>query len=801
MHRLKLVLLTLIATGSLMAQDLSKLTPEQMEMYKKYIAGKNVTTTPAATVTPKDNVEVRTLQTADSIIPPLAQVSKPNVFGSYLFNSQNLTFEPKLNIPTPQNYILGTYDELIIDVSGLYEANYKLKVSPEGLIRIPNVGPLKVVGLKIEDATRIIKNQVSKVYSGVSSGETKVNVTLGNIRSIRVTVVGEAVRPGTYTLPSLATAFNALYACGGPNDVGSMRDIKVIRAGKIIASLDVYRFLVDGLLIDNIPLQDNDVIKIDPYKIRVTMNGMIKHNGIFEGVSGETLQNLVRYAGGFSENASTEKVTVYRLTEKEKTVVDVPKDQIAGFKIKSGDIYTVSGIYDKFDNRVDVIGSVYRPGAYALENGMTVKKLIEKAAGLKEDAYLNMAIIIRKQENQIPKIINFNPGEILNGNAPDILLQKDDQVEIKSLFEYKEGETVSISGAVKSSGTFLLIENVSLKDLIYKARGFTDLASPNLIELVRPVKNQDSLLLDNKKSIVYKFSMDKDMNFINGSADVLLENGDQVIVRSISGYEGIRMVRIEGEIINSGSYNITGKSERISDLIARAGGFTKYAYKPGAFLIRTERPTPVEQKLNKIMEVNSQEQLKSNQLGNSIDVSMLKTAGATSIQGFAAMDSLQQKLSGVNVVKEISATEGVVGIDLNKIMNHPNSKYDLILEEGDLIYIPRELQTVRVLGKVLFPTYVSFDPEVNLKGYISSAGGFSQTANKGKVFVLYPNGTARSTKNFLGIKFYPKIVPGSRIVVPEKPIEVKLKMSTGETIGVLTSVTSMIALIYSIIKK
>ncbi len=798
MNKLKLVLFLTFTISGLMAQDLSKLTPEQMEMYKKYMAGKNAPASNPTVATPQNTVEVRSVQ--DTVQNSVAPTPKNSVFGSYLFSSQNLTFEPKLNIPTPQNYILGTYDELIIDVSGLYEANYKLKVSPEGLIRIPNVGPLKVAGLKLEDASRIIRNQVSKVYSGVSSGETKVNVTLGSIRSIRVAVVGEAVRPGTYTLPSLATAFNALYACGGPNEIGSLRDIKVIRSGKLIATLDVYRFLVDGLLIDNIPLQDDDVLKIDPYKIRVTVTGGLKHSGIFEGIKDDSYQNIIRYAGGYTDLADRSRITIFRLVGKQRTVVDVNEKQLSTFKVQSGDSANVSSIYNKFNNRVDIKGSIYRPGAYAIEPGLTVKELIAKADGIKEEAYLNMAYITRKKENQIPEIIGFNLGAVLNGNAADILLQKDDQVEIKSLFDFREGQSVSIIGEVKAPGKFPLIENISLKDLIFKARGFTEMALTDSVELVRIIKDQFTLSSTNKKSTVQKFSLDKELNFKNGKGDIFLENGDQVIVRSISGFEGIRMVRIEGEVIQPGNYNITNKAERISDLVKRAGGFTKYSYPLGAFLIRSEKSNDTEQKLTKIMAENSKKQLE-NQPNKTLDANILKAAGASTITGYTAMDSLQKKLTGSDVVSKLFIPEGVVGLNLKEIMRNPGGKYDLKLEEGDVIQVPRELQTVRVLGQVLFPTMVRYDQSMNLRDYISNSGGFSLNANINKVFVLYPNGTAKSTKSFLGLKIYPKIEPGTRIIVPEKPIEIKNKMTPAETVAILTSISSTVALVYSILKS
>jgi len=805
MNKLRLLLFSLslfVAAGMLIAQDLSKLTPEQMDMYKKYMSGKSSGVSNATTAnSTKDNVEIRKVDFADSVntSPPRESnsTSKLALFGSYLFSTQNLTFEPKLNIPTPPSYILGTYDELIIDISGLYEANYKLKVSPEGSIRIPNVGPIKVAGLTILNATKTIRNMVSKVYTGISTGQTNVNVTLGSIRSIRVTIVGEAVRPGTYTLPSLATAFNALYACGGPNGIGTMRDIKVIRAGKVIAKLDVYKFLVDGLLLDNISLQDEDIIRVDPYKIRVNINGAVKHVGIYEALHGETLQNLIRFTGGYTDNAYKEKITAYRLTGKEKTVVDVTEKQVQSFQMKSGDSIVISTTLNQYDNRVDIKGSVFRPGAYALESGLTVKELIKKAGGITEDAYMNMAYISRKKENHIPEIIGFNLGEVLNNQAPDVLLQKNDTVAIRSLFDYREKQSVSIIGQVKSPGVYSLIENITLKDLIFKARGFTEMALTDSVELIRIVKDQATLLSTNQKTTVQKFTLDKDLNFKDGVGDILLVNGDQVIVRSISGYEGIRLVRIEGEVLHPGSYNILNKAERISSVLKRAGGFTNYAYPIGAFLIRSESSNAIEQKLNTIVRENIKNQLET-QNTNTLDANMLK---ATGINGYNAMDSVQKKLSGSDVVDKIFNPEGVVGINLKEIVKSPGGKYDLKLEEGDIVYIPRELQTVRVLGQVLFPTIVRYDHSMSLKSYISNSGGFSSNANKRKVFVLYANGTAKSTTSFLGFKCYPKIEPGARIIVPEKPVEIKSRLTPGETVGILTSITSVAALVYSIIIK
>ena len=797
MNKIRLTLLCLAAAGSLFAQnvDVSKLSPEQKAAYAKYTG----TAGAAKTATATETEEVVTERTVDAG----TQQAKPNagtgVFGSELFSSQNLTFEPKLNIPTPPSYILGTYDEIDIDISGLYEANYKLKVSTEGTIRIPNVGPIKVSGMKMSDATRLIRNRVGSIYMGVSTGQTHVNVTLGSIRSIRVTVIGEAARPGTYTLPSLATAFNALYACGGPGAMGSMRDIEVIRHGQVVTKIDVYHFLVDGVLKGNIALQDEDVLKISSYQLRVTIKGAVKHNGIFEALPDETLSNLIHFAGGYTDNAYKTNITLLRLTDIEKTVVDIKESEIPTFALKSGDEYAISTTYDEFNNRVDINGSVYRPGAYALEPGMTVKQLIAKADGVTKDAYLNMAYITRKKENEIPEIIGLALGDVLHGIVPDVPLQKDDQVEIRSLFDYREGQSVSIWGAVKSPGSFPLIENITLKDLIFKARGFSEMASTDSVELIRIIKDQKTLLTTDVKTQTMKFALDKDLNFKSGQGDILLENGDQVIVRSISGYEGIRMVRVEGEVIQPGDYNITNKSERLSDLVRRSGGFTRYAYPLGAYLIRNEKQTGVEKKLNQIIAGNAKKQMETED-NNAIDVSLLKASGGTSLKSISTMDSIQQKLKGTSNIDKLNETEGIVGIDLKTIMSHPGGKNDLFLEEGDVLYVPRELQTVRVMGEVLFPTFVRYDSHMSFNGYISNAGGFSNIANKKQAFVLYANGTAKSTSSFLGIKHYPKIKPGARIVIPQKPTEIKNSMTTAETISVMSSLATVAALIFSVLK-
>ncbi|OIP85030.1 MAG: hypothetical protein AUK44_00695 [Porphyromonadaceae bacterium CG2_30_38_12] len=796
-----LILFLFVSVTALWSQDLSKLTPEQLAMYNKYMAGKSSSAGKVAT--PNENVTTRQVAkdtTNKEVKSEEKLVSNLTIFGSYLFSQQNLTFEPQLNIPTPTNYILGTYDELIIDVSGLYEANYKLKVTPEGLVRIPNVGPVKVAGLTIESATRIVKSQIAKVYTGMESGETRVNISLGNIRSIRVTVIGEATRPGTYTLPSLATAFNALYACGGPGSIGTMRNIKVMRDGKVAAHLDIYRFLVDGVLENNISLRDNDVLLISPVIARASLRGAVKREGIFEIKKNETLSDLITFAGGYSDNAYKDKITNYRLTNTEKTVVDVLQNQVATYKIHTGDEFVVAKTLNRFDNRVVLIGAVFRPGDYAIESGLTLQKLLEKAGGVKEDAYLLKGFITRKKENQIPELLSFNIQKVLDGSQPVILLQKDDEVEIKSLFDYREKETVSIVGEVKAPGTFTLIDNITLKDLIFKANGFTEMAMTDSVELIRIIKDKQTLLTSKNKTTVQKFCIAKNLELKEDEGNIFLKNGDQVVVRRISGYEGVRMVKIEGEVIYPGAYNITNKGERISDLLKRSGGLTAYAYPQGAFLISKEKIDETQNKLNRIVQENSKKLLE-NQDNRSLDVNLLKASGATTIDGYKSLDSIKNNSSGIEVVDKIFQQEGAVGLDIKDIVRNPGGKYDFVLEEGDVIYVPRAQQKVRVVGQVLFPTIVRYDKSNKASDYVNFAGGFAKNADKSKLFVIYANGSARSTKSFLGIHTYPKVAPGARIVIPEKPMEITNKLSPAESIGILSSITSVTALIYSILSR
>lgn len=814
MKKYLLAFLLSFLTLSLFAQSFENLTPEQLEMYKKYLGQKN-----AFLSQPQENSFSERINNdnqkdvsrslllsnsgdsidlgseLDYIQFKKWQAEKKgmkalSVFGQELFLNQKLTFEPKLNLPTPPTYTLGTYDELIVDISGLYEANYSLKISPDGYIRIPAVGMIKVSGLTIESATSTIMNRLSKVYTGIYSGATHVNVSLGNIRSIRVIIAGEATRPGTYTLPSLATAFNALYACGGPNKNGSMRNIKLLRKGKVIATIDLYRFLVDGIATDNISLQEDDVIKLEPYQKRVSMKGAVKHEAIFEAKDGETLSDLIRFAGGLKETASEKIITAIRNDGNQKKVVDVISEQTALFKLESGDQFEISSLYEKFSNRVIIEGAIHRPGIYALDANMTVKSLLQKADGITEEAFIDLATIYRKRDNDKPEVISFHLKKLLDNVIPDILLQKEDSLFIGSYENYHISETVSIWGEVKNPGVYQMNEKIRVKDLILMAKGYTEKASTDTIELVRMIKDSHTLNNTNEKSFVIHVPMNTNFEHANNK-DFILRNGDQIIVRSIPGYEDVRMVKVEGEVIQPGSYNILNKTERVSDLLKRTGGITKYAYPVGAYLIRTEKTSGVEGILKRKMVDNAKKQLTDRK---NVDKDLLDNAD------LSITEEIKKNMSGSKSAEELLENEGIVGINLEDIINNPGSRKDLFLEDGDILYVPRELQTVRVLGEVLFPTYVSYKKSMSLKSYVGNAGGFTDRAKKGKIFVLYANGRAKTTSSFLGIKNYPSIRPGSHIVVPEKPIDIKEKLSTPELVSIMSSIATVAILIVSVFK-
>lgn len=696
------------------------------------------------------------------------KANKLEIFGLSIFKDVNLTFEPNLRLATPNNYVLGPDDELIIDVYGDSEANYNLFVTPEGKIKLPLAGVVSVGGLTIEEAKSVIKKKLSTIYGGISSNTTKVSIALGDIRSITVNVIGEVAYPGSYTIPSLASVYNALYVSGGPTEKGSFRKIQVTRGHSVIAVVDLYDFLVFGKQC-NLRLQDQDVIKILPYTKRVSISGEVKIPAIFEMKEFETVSNLIQFAGGFTENAYRDRITAYRNTTKEKSVIDVTLPQYNTYLTESGDEYKVGELLKRFTNRVQITGSVYRPGVYSLTEGMKASDLLAKADGLTEDAFATRAVVYRKNAKNLPEITSFSPLDVLEGKN-DLKLQREDSIHISSILTMRENEYIYVTGEVVAPNQYPFAPGMTIKDALLMAKGLTAKADQGEIEVYRQITDLKVLNEDLNKAVGYKFKIDKDLAYNDSAANFKLKKEDRVIIRSIYGFEDIKQVSIEGEIKAPGNYVITSKNQRISDLIRMSGGLTNYAYAQGAYLIRKSKKTDSEKKLLKKVAQN---------LGSKV----MKQAEAT--------DSTELK-------KQLLNETDIVGISLKEIIDNPGSQYDLILEEGDLLSIPKMLETVNVSGEVMMTNTVRYQKNLSFKDYVDAAGGFSSKALKGKSYVVHANGSVNVTKSFCGIKRYPKVNPGSRIIIPEKPV--KEKMTTGEVISITTSIVSVAAIIVSLFK-
>ncbi|AFK02923.1 Soluble ligand binding domain-containing protein [Emticicia oligotrophica DSM 17448] len=514
-------------------------------------------------------------------------IRREKYFGLNLFTNKKIVFEPNLRIPTPKNYILGTDDELNISITGFAVQNYKAKVSPEGTIQIDILSPIYVSGLTIEQARERIISRLKSRFAGLNStgGGLYADVTLGNIRSISVTVIGEAVQPGTFTVPSLANVFNVLYACGGPSEIGSMRNIEVFRNGKLIRTLDVYDFLLRGDQKDNIILQDQDIIHIPYVGGQVSLLGEIRNPKIFEIKQGETLKDIFAFAGGFKELAYTKSISLERVTPTEKRIITIVQNEIASFIPQKGDIYTVGKVLNRLENVVTIKGAVYREGNYELEKGMTLKQLINIAEGLKEDAFKERVLLKRERENLEPEIINVNLSEILLGKKEDISLKLRDTVFIKSYKDLRERLTVSISGAVNKAGVYEFVDNMTVSDLIMIAGGFSDGASASKIEIARRIKG-DTTGVSKEQSIKIE-TIDIDRNLIGKeSKKLMLKPFDRIYVRTLPRYEEQKNVSIVGEVFYPGPYALRDKTEKISDLIYKAGGMKSEADLGSAKFIR-----------------------------------------------------------------------------------------------------------------------------------------------------------------------------------------------------------------------
>ncbi|WP_441000684.1 SLBB domain-containing protein [Fodinibius sp. SL11] len=680
---------------------------------------------------------------------------RSRIFGADLFRRDKVSFTPSLNVPTPENYQLGAGDQLIIDIWGAAEQTYEVTVSTEGTITIANLGPIYVNGLTIETARERIKSSLSKIYSGLQSDtdeptDTQARISLGNVRSINVTVLGESRFPGTYTLPSLATVFNALYSAGGPDSTGTFREIEVIRGDSIAATLDIYDFLVYGNQKDNIRLRDQDIIKIDPYISRVELNGKTKRTGIFELKEGETIQDLITFAGGFASDAYTKRLKVIGNTGSQKRINDIRYPEQNDFQLRDGDRVQVDKVLDRFANRVEIQGAVFREGDYELKDSTTVYSLIQRAEGIREDAFMNRGLVYREQNDLSTEVVSFNVRELLNNpEQNDISLQRNDIVRISSIFDLREDYTISVVGAVQEPGTFPFVENMTLEDVIFQANGFKESAAPYRIEVSRRIDSGDSMYVAREMAEIHRFRVNENLELDDKTAGFTIKPFDKIFVRNAPNYYEQRQVTIKGEVLFPGKYTLDEQDMRISDLIQRAGGLTQYAYSPGGNLTRD-----IEQK---------------------VDTTFLNIADTLD-----SGSDLQQKTTKV-------------GIDLAKIIQNPGSRHDLILREGDVLEIPKELQTVRVAGEVLYPISVRHQDNLSLKDYLRAAGGASDRGKPKDAYVVYANGEVDRARKILFFRNYPEVRPGATVYVPKK--EQRRDLTPQERISIYSALVSMAAIV------
>ena len=731
-----------------------------------------------------------------------------DIFGYNVFRGNTfLSFQSNLNIPTPLDYVIGPGDKLFIDIYGQSENYYQVEVSPEGNAILENVGPVNLSGLSLLNAEKRLVSRLKKVYQGINQKKTFVNISVGVPRAIRVNIVGEVNLPGTYNFSAFNTVYNAIYVAGGITEKATLRDIKLFRNNKLVNTVDVYKFLTKGDGSSNIRLENNDLILVSPYSNRISIDGAVKLPGKFEFKNNETLSDLIFYSGGFTENASTKKIKVTRIINDQLKIVDINSDQFDFFQLKTGDKFQVEEIINKYNDRIIVKGAVYRPGVYSISDKMTINDLITKAEGLKPGVFLNRATVTRTNSDYSTTNISLNLKEELQN--PQFNLEEEDVITIFSINDLSEEGYVEISGEVSNSGVYPYSKNISLIDLILSAGGFKDNATGKRVEITRRVSNENSNNEILSKVIIVNLS--KDLEGIIENDNFKLSPFDQVIVRKNPNFYIQQYANIEGEVMYPGKYAISSKNDRISDLLERAGGLKKFAYEKGATLIRltefSEPESDVQKKINDL--INLKAKVLNKEVLSESDISLverldkdlknlnLEKNNNQNLSSYAKKERISEivKRNAVSNDIPISKSEAI-GIDLGSIVKSPGSKSDLLIEEGDVIIIPKKLETIRLRGELLYPTTVRFSPGRTLKYYINSSGGFDSKAKRSGTYVVYANGDVARTKKFLFFNIYPKAEPGSEVIVPKKSL--KNPIATSQILNFTTGLATLILAINQI---
>ena len=681
------------------------------------------------------------------------------VYGRNIFNSRNLTFAPSQNIPTPVNYQLAAGDEVIIDVWGNNQATYRETITPEGNINIPNLGPIYLNGLTVKEAEKYLKKELNKIHSGIEGENptSEMKLSLGQIRTIQVNIMGEVAVPGTYNISSFSNIFHALYRAGGIGKLGSLRSIQLMRNGKKIADVDVYDFILRGKTMDAVRLQEGDVIIVPTYEMLVDVQGNVKRPMFYEMKNGETVKTLIEYAGNFTSDAYTKNLRVTRQNGKEYQVYTIDDIDYSVFKLMDGDVLNISAMLDRFENKLEIKGAVYRPGIYQFSGQLnTVKQLVEKAEGVMGDAFLGRAVLHREREDLTKEVIQVDLKNILNGSKPDIALKRNDELYIPSIHDLQDLGTLTVFGEVARPGSFPFAENTTLEDIIIQAGGLLESASSVRVDVSRRIKDSKGTEASSTIGEMYTFAL-KDGFVIDGEPGFILKPYDQIFVRKSPAYQTQINVTVNGEVLYGGTYALTQKTERISDLIQKAGGVTPYAYTKGARLIR---------------KINDDERMRMQSV---LDMAQSTAEGTDSID--------VKKLDLGNVY--------YVGIDLQKALANPKSDADIVLREGDELIIPEYNNTVKISGAVMYPNTVTYSSKKTLSHYIEQAGGYGNNAKKNKAYIVYMNGQVKKAKKYSN----DIIEPGCEIIVPNKE---KNQFKLQNILSIATTSASLATMIASI---
>ena len=701
-------------------------------------------------LTPKDSIEW-----LKELLDEKSKMKK-KVFGRDIFNNKELSFEPNMNIATPQRYVLGPGDNVIIDVYGASQKTFNVVVSPDGEVTIEDFGPIKVSGLTVEQANAKVRSLLGARYSS-----SKTKLTVGQTKTMMVNVMGEVKVPGTYTLSAFATVFHALYMAGGINDLGTLRNIKVYRQNRLVTVVDIYDYILNGKLTGNIRLMDNDVIVVGPYDCLVTISGKVKRPMIYEMKKSESVGSIIKYAGGFTGDAYTKAVRLLRKTGREYSVFNIGEFDINSFHLADGDSIGVDSIINRYENMVEIKGAIFRPGMYNIGKDInSVRTLIEHAEGLTEEAFTNRAIIHRMKSDRTLEVIAVDVKGIMDGSVADVPLKKNDVLFIPTKSEMQTKRTITIHGEVNYPGMYVYADHETLEDFILQAGGLKDKASIIKVDVARRILNPKAITNDSVIAKTYTFAL-KEGFVIDGTPGFELQPFDEVYVRKSPGYSHQQNIQVEGNVMFAGTYTLSSKNERLSDIIKKAGGVTDLAYVPGARLER--RITPDER-------LRMQTVIKMAQMQS------------------GKKDSLDMK-------KLDLGDTYYVGIELDKALKEPGGDADLVLREFDRIIVPEYNGTVKISGDVMYPNTVAYEKGRKAGWYINQAGGWGNRAKKSHTYIVYMNGTVAK------VGHNAKVRPGCEIIVPSKPESSGKSLTQWLSIGTsVASIATMIATMANLLK-